>query len=949
MYWVLCVFTPSVMDSVLFSRGCLRALAAFFTSAFFATCALASTRGNELTLQQIDDRSVQVEFRFTDYRFVQDTNDTIAFAGEVKGGRRGLTRDGYPAPVFMATLEIPVTGHPVVEMLDHVVRDVDYDLGGSVESPLSGWSSRPAVGVQMGLMGRRSFLKVVISPIQWRPGLGQLQVAEVIRAIIRVEDAPTTSSRAGDVAVSLSVTNNADCPPMMSGIVSPGEGEDPGSFVPRRSVGEDVAWKIRLTGPGVFRLSRSELAAAGIPTNLLDASRLKMSSRGQAVPFWGSTSGVMQANDWIKFYGAGMDSAYSTQNVYWLEAGLAPAPAYSISAPTNGAGPVATTAWARVSIGPTNEFVEAYQPLDDSFDHWFNMRLVAGSTNTFLLPTPHAVTSGVFRGGFSAYGHREYDDSGCPGSDHRTEVRIGTNLVCFTEYRGETNSVGVWTNVPASWLKGTSTMFRLIQPVPSGCSFGGIFYHAAYLERLDVCYQRLLVFSNQVSLYFEGPGGMSNVNLRVQGYGTTNVMLLDVTDPFAPCPLTGYTMVTNGGGWRLEFGQTSVAARCYALVSTGAVKSVSSIERVVFRDLSETNKTPDYLVVAPAEFRAPVYRLLKHRFKNGLSIQVATPEDIYNEFSYGVKDPAGIRQYFGYAFHHYAEPPGYALLVGRGSYDPLNFLGHSETDYIPVKMGPSSSIRNAQDQWYVTVNGADLLADLRLGRVPASNAVEFAHFVDKVISYDVSATNSDWIYTSFLAADNSPTNGPPFDFHKSSDSNILQYLSAAMGWLNFKGYIGDPSIIASNLLDNIKYGTQFISYVGHGNSRQWAQENIWNTSSASSISNDVYPVFTIFSCQNGKYQVPSTNCLAEAIVLSEHCGSACLAPTGLSSQDYADSIARGFYGAVGTGQVARLGDAVNAGLFALWDADEFTTLSEELLFYVLFGDPAQQVWGGGVP
>ena len=153
---------------------------------------------------------------------------------------------------------------------------------------------------------------------------------------------------------------------------------------------------------------------------------------------------------------------------------------------------------------------------------------------------------------------------------------------------------------------------------------------------------------------------------------------------------------------------------------------------------------------------------------------------------------------------------------------------------------------------------------------------------------------------------------------------------------------GQARAIISNQFNS---GIFCVSYFGHGAIGQWAAstKNLFNSSnSVPGLTNTVYPVVTVLTCENGDFDEPSRECLAEALMEKRGGGSsASIAAASLSIEGAAEQFANGFYEAlVNTNSYHRLGDVMNAGFLKLWTVSPG---SDELLFYTLFGDPGQIV------
>src|SRR5262249_35500600 len=68
------------------------------------------------------------------------------------------------------------------------------------------------------------------------------------------------------------------------------------------------------------------------------------------------------------------------------------------------------------------------------------------------------------------------------------------------------------------------------------------------------------------------------------------------------------------------------------------------------------------------------------------SVKVVDVEDVFDEFSYGVHTPRAIKDFLALATTSWATKPGYVMLVGDASYDPRNYLGYGNFDFVPTKL-----------------------------------------------------------------------------------------------------------------------------------------------------------------------------------------------------------------------------------------------------------------------
>lgn len=699
--------------------------------------------------------------------------------------------------------------------------------------------------------------------------------------------------------------------------VLPPMGSSPADYQSRRA-GADVcaAWKIGVTNEGLFRIPYPALASIGL-TNPV-GSQLRIFCRTQEVARYVTTAGTMGPGDFVQFYGTGHAGYYSNTNAYWLGLGGTGLAVQTRSCPTSALAPVVTSHWPSV-VSSAKLWYRPYDfPEDEAFDHWFADYLVPGrsSTTTLLTGARQAGTQAVVT----------LTIRGMNAVAHSTQVSINSTVVTNFTYSGITAFVGRCAFSSALLSDGLSTI--QLTDLATGTE-------AADWEEVALLYPRRLTATNG-SVLFWGVGGTNNYT--VSGLTTnTGLWLWDITG--ASAALTNYSLATVSGGFTVSFGDVSAASNRYALFQDSAVTMLTNIETVTFRDLVATNRQADCLVICPYAFRSETYRLLKHRYRDGVNVAVAPITDVYNEFSYGIKDAAAIKQFIGYAFHHWSRPqPQAVLLIGDGSYDPQNWERRSNAvDMVPVHLGPTPEQWTALDNWYVTVTGADFFVYMALGRIAASSITNLGHVVDKIVAYEAATNAASWRTNATLVAGRNSG----IDFATASENYIASHL-APKGFTTSKFY-GDsmtPTQIRNSTQINVNQGQYLLTFFGHGAEYFWSWDgsssSVWNNNDVGTLTNTNYPIAAMFTCKNGMFHL-SNECLAEVFIeTNSHGAVAAVAASSLSEQPDAENLADGFVGGLVSNQVERLGAALQHGLLHLWN---YNPSAPELLTYEVFGDP----------
>jgi hypothetical protein len=698
--------------------------------------------------------------------------------------------------------------------------------------------------------------------------------------------------------------------------------------VRRAGADVDARWKIPVARDGWYKLTRAQLVAAGLPPDELIGSQIRMYCRTQEVAISVTTSNLLSTQDAVYFYGIKHDGGYSRTNVYWLGLGGEGRRITSISGTPLSGDTLVTSACYSVVYDAKNLHRPYHQPLNTEIDHWF-AALVNTTVQTVVnFNTPFRVPGEVANLSIRMFGLTQQVNI---TPDHRTRIQVNhypvlaqptfddTVLLATNYYFSGANlNAGMNTNYITQNALSTSN-------------------DLAYLISLRLDHvSRINSLGTNAHEFCGKPG--SNT-YRVLNIGSTNNhTVLDITDPYAPIQIVGnfyYEQMLNTTNlWLIQFRHVTNRISRLTVVQSNGVLNAATPTEVHFRNLGDTARNADYLMITPNEFRQQAYRLAKQRYTNGLAVAVAPLPDVYNEFGYGVVDADAIKQFIGYAYHHWTAPrPRFALLLGEGTYDPMGNLGPAPAINLPVKFGPTAFVVAAMDTWYGLVDGTtngtyDSLADVVIGRISISSNSPLSNVVNKVVAHD----RGNFSTNALLVTDNDGV----INFKASSDANIFSYLFSnsfySIQQINMPG----PGASQTQVVASINNGKRLITYVGHGALNLWSAANLLNVTNMAGFSNVTYPLVAIFSCQNGSFVERETNSLSEAFIEVPRGAASVFSPTALSAQLFADYMAAGFSRSVAITKRRHLGDVARDAYLNLW---AFNKDAAELHTYQILGDP----------
>ena len=784
----------------------------------------------------------------------------------------------------------------------------------------------------------QKFVRVEYRPIQYNPVTKTLRVYEDLVSTLKFEEAPpyvqvesatTWVPNSSCESFTHYVRQDADILPSMDSGV-------PANFSPHiagASVG--ACLKFSVDTEGCYRITQPTLLAAGFDAAELIGNQIRLFNRDRDIPVYASNPGPgqMSSSDYIEFFGVGIDNYHTKDNVYWL--GLGPGgPMMNSRSGAVAGGAIQTTHCKQQLNTDNNIFEHAWEPgLEPDHDRWFVGEVGFVFNAAFSIPSDNAVVGSTVD--LETVFHYKSK------TNHNVRISIGpASNIQGTVYYGTNVYVTGQVSFASSMLTSPTTSIKMKDTIALAYTF---------VEQLSFTYDRYLKVLNNTLGFF---GETGSKTYHVGGFTDNSAFnVLDVTDPYNPIRLTGYSVVSAGGGqYEVRFGDNQATTKAYFLCEDNEVQEIATLTKVDFRDLTTTAQQADYILITDKSLRTGCYPYLTRRHQEGLSVLVAPIDDIYNEFSYGLREEGAIKQFLGYAFHHWqGPPPGYVMLVGNGSNDPLNFEGTNDDEIIPAHLGVSGFTYTALDGWYVAVNGSDLMPDIALGRMPAENVASIQNAYTKMVAYENSSPTVSWRTQMVFAVDGNEVDNINF---KPSAEYFRTEILEPNGFKVFEAYVDDhggsdintrPFIVDPIAAEKIGW----VGYVGHGSEGAWS-ENLFKRGTVPSLNNTVvFPVFMVFTCANGWFnvhdQMPNgdpSECLAE--ILLEYGGegaSAVIAPSALALHNVSTNFANGVLTAVATQAPERLGDVMMEGFISMLNHNT----AWEFWFYEIFGDPAMVV------
>jgi hypothetical protein len=422
---------------------------------------------------------------------------------------------------------------------------------------------------------------------------------------------------------------------------------------------------------------------------------------------------------------------------------------------------------------------------------------------------------------------------------------------------------------------------------------------------------------------------------RVDGFTTSSVRVIDYTDPFA-VRMVKPLVELNDDGYTIQLApgpaQSTSPRFLYAFPEGEADQSaVLSLNHPSSLNLN-TNEA-DLLIIAHKSLVSSLSPLVALRTSQGLTVSVVDVEDVYDEFSYGLHGPQAIRDFLAFASTRWTRGPQYVIFAGDASYDPRNYLGLGNRDFVPTKLVDATFNETASDDWFADFNN-DGIADISVGRLPAATDSQANVIISKLVNF--SPAN---VPQSALLVSDAQRNYY-FNFEQAN-TEVQALLPPSMIVQRVDRRTESSDTQASiNITNKLNSGQALVNYSGHGNVNTWTDGSIFTSNIAMSLTNgNKLPFVVVMDCLNGYFHEPNPGFsgLAEAFLQAPNGGAvASFASSGLTIPDGQHAMSTQLYTLLYGSQSIALGDAIKIAKASTNDMDVRRT-------WIFFGDPSMKI------
>jgi hypothetical protein len=653
-----------------------------------------------------------------------------------------------------------------------------------------------------------------------------------------------------------------------------------------------AAVKVGVSETGWTRVTRDELLAAGLDPQV-DARTLQLFSDGieQALRVTGNGDATLDAGEAIEFYGQARDTLWTGTRTYWLVSGGGAGRGVPFTAYAAGSAPPAVFA-ATARLRGHGTYYAGLLNGDDS--NFFTAAL--GTTpvkETVTVAHPAAVPNARLR----------LSLTGVTSGDHALPVSFDGAALGTCAFTGQ---VAFVCELPLSSLTaGDHEVALLTQGPPPDF---------ALLGTVELTYDHPFTADGDALTLTAPPG----TRVVIDGFTTADARVVDVTDPSAPIELVARPSF-DGASFVVSAdtpGETSPRLlHAFTPATARRPTSLAANRPSTWGDARDG----EVVILTPAAFLDAARPLAARRAREGFSVALVDVQDVYDGFGGGDKSAFAIRSFLRQAHDHWRVPPRFVVLVGDATFDPRNFLGKGDFDFLPTKLIDTQEIETASDDWFVDWND-DGVPELAVGRLSVRTPAEAALVVEKQLDY---AGLDDRARGALFVAD-TPNDG--LDFVTASELSAAVVTDRLPTDHFYRAEAGAAA--AATLLAKLETGPFLVNYFGHGSVEQW--DGTLTGAAASALGNLHLSIYVSMNCLNGFFHDLYTDSLAERLLKAPAGGAVAVwASSTLTSFASQAALDREFLKRLGR---TSLGEAAVAAKQAIADADTRRT-------WILFGDP----------
>lgn len=792
---------------------------------------------------------------------------------------------GY-LPVYFESVAAPVDGLPEVTLSNEVYAAAVKRTGSMPADYFKSVGYSPIIKATVGYERKAPYIQLSILPFRRNQATGMIERLISFTYNISFEkSAPSAGTRGGDAYAEHSVLSTGNW------------------------------YKIAVKNDGVFKMDKSFLDALGINTAAIDPRNIRVYGNGggmlpeanataryddlqeNAIIVKGEEDGRFDAGDYVQFYARGPHrwlydtiaekfihklNIYSNEAFYFITTDLGTGKrmteqSSSAQDPNKQINTFDDHAFHEVE---SENFLESGRDwYGESFEFETSQSFPFSFTN-IVTTVPVRVTALVASKSIYATNSFKLSASG-QTIDVADITKVCSDYTCpfanIAAMEGTFNATSGNFDVKLDYT-------RIAQDA------------TGWLNYIEVNAQRSLSWAgSQLSFRSIASWSAGSIAQYTVSNANPSLMILDVTDP-----VNCHRQAVVSDGSVLQFVLPGDTLHEFVIFAEGEGYTPSAIGKMANQDLHGLPQAV-YLIVTPPVLLSYANELADFHRASGMSVNVVTTEQVYNEFSSGSLDVVAIRDFTRMFYQRAgADPtafPLYICLFGDGSYDNKGNIAGNQ-GLIPTFQSANSVSATSSfvsDDFYGLLDnneGGNVLdpnakLDIAIGRLPVNDVDQAASMLNKIKIYGSPQSFGNWRNVVTFVADDEDNNT-----HIKDADEVAVEVAASNPVYNFdKIYFDSFQQIsipggtrypdANTAINNrICNGTLLMNYVGHGGVGGWAHERVLQISDIESYTN-LYKLtlFVTATCEFSKYDDPAIESAGEMLLSNSKGGAIALVTT----------------------------------------------------------------------
>ncbi|WP_426092824.1 type IX secretion system sortase PorU [Flavobacterium sp. DSR3-2] len=651
---------------------------------------------------------------------------------------------------------------------------------------------------------------------------------------------------------------------------------------------------------GVYKLSKSFLQQLGLDVSAVDPRKIKIYGNGgrmlplsnnifypkdlieNAIQINGESDGVFNNEDYILFYGEGVDNwnqeSRTHLNLYDKKS------CYYITVQGSDGKRIAPL------TQPTGNSTLTLTSFDDYQFHEEDIVNIARLGRQW------------FGESFEVKNEQEFDFV-FPNFDSSTPVKIMLTAAAAaftpTSFNVTANGNAAGTiSFPA--LKSNSGTEFIVGFLPNNSNFSGaenikikLKYNnngvpgsKGFLDNIRLIAKRkLLGYGKQFHFQYD----QSVSNLGIVNYEISNAtgisQIWDVTDIYsirnvANSNQNTFNFKANLGELR-KYIALDPADYYIPLKDSKSKIANQNLKGTLFKNSQGQFQDIDYVIISPSFLTSQAEKLASfHRTYSHLNVKVIPLESIYQEFSSGKQDVAAIRNCIKYIYENASTPDKrvrFINLFGDASYDFKNRIINN-TNVVPIYHSLNSNTTGessfASDDFFGLMDPSEGNVvsyfggiDIAVGRMLVNDTKQADEMVNKVIEYHDLKSYGSWRNNFVLVSDDSDI--PSDATLQSRQNSLANTIASQKQFLNVNkifldSYAQEASAGGSrypkartDFFNAFEKGALVFNYLGHGGEDGLSAERIWEKLDGQNLSNQFkYPLFITITCEFSRFDNP---------------------------------------------------------------------------------------------